>query len=172
MNPILINGLHKNSTKIGPGMISFNVHKAELLTLKLPVLWMFLGGRNVVTSHWEIWVSSIRCPGIKCRRNLSRYILCNFVISIELHSEWVFTFKASEILFSNIFACESIWAWSLVWWGISFSARAGHRYVRRQQKGILLIKWKAYQWPLEISMNKIKLMVKITSSSETISSII
>ena len=147
-NPIFINDSYKNSSKIGTGMVSFNVCKAELLALKFPVLWTFLGASNVVTGHREIRVSGLRCLSIKCKGNPSRYILHDSNVSIERKkhkSGWLFTLKIQEIFISNAFACESIWARSLVRWGISFSARAGRRYMRRRRNGILSIRWKAYQ---------------------------
>ena len=72
---ISINGPHKNTSQVGPGMIPLDVFKAELLAFKLPLLWALLGSWYVVSGHWKIRVGGLRCPSIECKGYLSREIL-------------------------------------------------------------------------------------------------
>ena len=80
-----INGLHKYAPKVFSRVVSFDLCKAKLLAFKFPLLGALLRGRDVVSCCGKIRVSSIRRPCIKCKGNISRYVLrCSYTISDEL----------------------------------------------------------------------------------------
>ena len=121
--------------------------KFKLLCIQLPLIRLVHRLCDIMSSDWKEGIASLWCPSVEGEGNSPLNILYNKTMryAVSNFKQIKHTLSSSLTWASTSLDQFKISLRSVFRWGIYFLVKDGRRYLSRQQKGPLLIRWKSWR---------------------------